>query len=116
MPVINDMEAFYEAAYNDEKGIKDFAELMILRGEKHMIYFFACIGVSDLKGEWGSKPLIRRFIEHKQGVHLGGEIDSTQHIFTFDDVFGLERGKSLPAGMGHTTINGLTKRLAAVRH
>jgi S-DNA-T family DNA segregation ATPase FtsK/SpoIIIE len=112
---INNIEAFCEAAYNDEKSMKDFMEQMVTRGENHMIYFFSCISSADMKGEWGTKPLLRRFIERREGLHLGGEIDTSQQIFTFDDVPGLERGKNLPAGIGHVNGHGMTHRVAVIR-
>jgi S-DNA-T family DNA segregation ATPase FtsK/SpoIIIE len=110
---INDMDAFCRTIYASEKGIKDFIEEMFARGEKHLVYIFACINSSDVTGEFSH--VVRKFTDRKEGIHLGGDLDGSQRIFTFDDVPGMERAKSLPAGMGHSTEHGITKRIIVLK-
>ena len=106
---INDMTAFCEAVYESERDMKGFMEQMVTRGDEHMIYLFACVSQSDMIGEYNTKRLLRGFIGWKEGVHLGGKLEE-QRVFDFE-VPMLERGKKLPAGYGHTVIDGITKRV-----
>jgi S-DNA-T family DNA segregation ATPase FtsK/SpoIIIE len=109
---IGDMPAFCEMVYHPDYDMKSFMELMLARGDGHMIYLFACVSVGDMTGEWNTKPAMRRFIGWKEGVHMGGAVDS-QKIFDFD-VPVLERGRRLPAGSGHMNDGGVTKRVAVM--
>lgn len=106
---INDMTAFCEKVYDSEKEMKSFMEMMVARGDDHMIYLFGCVSQTDMTGEYNSKRLMRGFIGWKEGIHLGGKLED-QKVFDFD-VPVLERGKKLPVGYGHTTINNVTKRI-----
>lgn len=106
---INDMTAFCEKVYESEKEMKGFMEMMVARGDNHMIYLFGCIAQIDMTGEYNSKRLMRGFIGWKEGIHMGGKLED-QKVLDFD-VPVLERGKKLPAGYGHTTINGVVKRI-----
>ena len=106
---IADMTAFCETVYGSERDMSGFMELMVARGDNNMIYLFACVSQSDMTGEYNSKRFMRGFVAWKEGVHLGGKLDD-QKIFDFD-VPVLERGKKLPAGYGHTVIDGVTKRI-----
>jgi S-DNA-T family DNA segregation ATPase FtsK/SpoIIIE len=104
---ISDMVAFCEAVYSSERDMKGFLEQVISRGDQHLIYLFACIAPSDLQGEMGTKRLMRGFINWKDGIHLGGDVEH-QRIFDFD-VPMLQRSKKLPAGIGNIISNGVTK-------
>jgi len=106
------MEAFCEAVYNSEKGMSGFIEQMLTKGDGHMIYFIACISNSDMSGEWNTRPLMRKFIGHRCGLHLGGAVDN-QRIFDFE-IPALERAKREPPGKGHTIENGITKRIVTI--
>lgn len=106
---INDMTALCEAVYESERDMKGFWEQMIVRGDEHMIYLFACVSQADMTGEYNTKRLMRGFVGWKEGVHLGGKLED-QKVFDFD-VPVLERGKKLPPGYGHSVINGVTKRI-----
>ena len=70
---------------------------MIVRGDNHMIYLFACVSVADMTGEYNSKRLMRGFVGWKEGIHLGGRLED-QKVFD-SDVPILQRGKKLPAGL-----------------
>lgn len=106
---IHDMSAFCEAVYASERDMKGFMEQMVTRGDKHMIYLFACISAADMTGEYNSKRFMRGFVGWKEGIHLGGRLED-QKIFDFDVPI-LERGKKLPAGYGHTAADGTTMRV-----
>lgn len=110
---INNMDAFCEAVYNSEKEMKGFIEQMLTKGDGHMIYLFACVAVSDMMGEWGTRPVFRKFTGRKDGIHLGGAVDN-QRIFDFE-IPVLDRGKRLSPGEGHIIENGFTKRVITVR-
>jgi hypothetical protein len=77
-----------------------------------MFYIFACVSPDDFSGEWGTKPLLRKFTAHKQGLHLGGNLDN-QRVFDFEAPV-LQRGQKLSAGRGHIIDGGVTKRVAVV--
>jgi S-DNA-T family DNA segregation ATPase FtsK/SpoIIIE len=77
-----------------------------------MVYVFACIAPDDFTGEWGTKPVLRKFAGYKEGMHLGGNIDN-QRIFDFE-IPVLQRGQKLPAGQGHIVDGDVTKRIAAI--
>lgn len=106
---INDMSAFCEAVYESERDMKGFMEQMIVRGDNHMIYLFACVSVADMTGEYNSKRLMRGFVGWKEGIHLGGRLED-QKVFDFDVPI-LQRGKKLPAGYGHISADGATLRV-----
>jgi len=111
---INNMEAFCEAIYTSENDMKGFVEQMLTKGDNHMVYLFACVSNSDMISEWNSKPVMRKYISRKDGIHLGGAIDK-QRIFSGFDVPPLESGKRLSAGIGHTVEQGMTKRVTTIR-
>ena len=106
---IADMTAFCEAVYESERDMSSFMELMVTRGDNHMIYLFACVSQGDMVGEYNSKRFMRGFVAWKEGLHLGGKLED-QKVFDFD-VPVLERGKKLPTGYGHAVIDGITKRI-----
>jgi len=110
--LINNMEAFCEAVYRSEKSMSGFMEQMLTKGDRHMIYFFACIANSDMTGEWNTRPLMRKFIGYRNGIHLGGAVDN-QRIFDFE-IPALERAKREPPGRGHTIENAVTKRVITI--
>ena len=110
---IHDMSAFCEAVYNSEKDMKSYMEKILLtKGKHHMVYMFACISPDDFTGEWGTKPVLRKFAGYKEGLHLGGNIDN-QRIFDFE-IPVLQRGQKLNPGNGHIVDNGQTKRIVVV--
>ena len=110
---IHDMSAFCEAVYNSEKDMKSYLEKILLtKGKHHMVYLFACISPEDFTGEWSTKPVLRKFIGYKEGLHLGGNIDN-QRVFDFE-IPVLQRGQKLSAGNGHVVDNGETKRIVVV--
>jgi S-DNA-T family DNA segregation ATPase FtsK/SpoIIIE len=109
---INDFSALCEAIYTSERDMKGFLEQMLTAGAQHMIYLFACVSANDMNDEWNTKPLLRKFIGYKEGLHLGGNTDG-QRIFDFD-VPVLLRGSRLPAGQGHIVDGGATKRITAM--
>jgi hypothetical protein len=92
--------------------MKGFAEQMFTSGAEHMIYFFACVTGNDISGPQGLSNVMRRFIGHKEGLHLGGMLDS-QRIFEFDVPI-LRRDKRLAVGTGHIIDGGVTKQIAVV--
>ena len=106
---INDMTAFCEAVYESKRDMKGFMEQVITRGDNHMIYMFACVSQNDMVGEYNAKRFMRGFVGWKEGLHFGGKIED-QRVFDFE-VPVLERGKKLPAGYGHSVIDGVTKRI-----
>jgi S-DNA-T family DNA segregation ATPase FtsK/SpoIIIE len=110
---INDHTAFCDAVYNSERDMKGYIETILLpKGKHHMFHIFSCISPDDFAGEWGSKPLLRKFTAYREGLHLGGSIDS-QRVFDFD-IPVLQRGVKLAAGQGHIVDGGVTKRIAAI--
>ncbi|MDR1299416.1 MAG: type VII secretion protein EssC [Oscillospiraceae bacterium] len=111
--LINDMSAFCEAVYSSERDMKGYIEgIFIPKGKQHMVYAFACISPDDYTGEWGTKPVLRKFAGYKEGLHLGGNIDN-QRVFDFEIPI-LQRGQKLPAGQGHIVDGDATKRIAAI--
>ncbi|MDR1588910.1 MAG: type VII secretion protein EssC [Oscillospiraceae bacterium] len=110
---VNDYSAFCDAVYNSERDMKGYIETILLpKGKLHMFYIFACISPDDFAGEWGTKPLLRKFTAHREGLHLGGNIDN-QRVFDFEIPM-LRRGQKLPAGQGHVVDGGVTKRVNVI--
>jgi S-DNA-T family DNA segregation ATPase FtsK/SpoIIIE len=109
---INDMTAFCDAIYNSERDMKGFAEQVFKHGAEHMIYFFACVTGNDISGPQGLSDIMRRFIGYKEGLHLGGALDS-QRIFEFDVPI-LQRDRRLAVGTGHIIDGGATRQIAVV--
>jgi S-DNA-T family DNA segregation ATPase FtsK/SpoIIIE len=110
---ITDMTAFCEAVYTSERDMKGYFERILLpKGKLHMFYMFARISPEDFRREWSATPLFKKFTAYREGLHLGGDVDS-QRVFDFD-VSMMQRAKKLPAGQGHIIDSGVTKRIAVV--
>ncbi|MDR1605183.1 MAG: type VII secretion protein EssC [Gracilibacteraceae bacterium] len=110
---VHDMSAFCEAVYTSEKEMKGYFETILLpKGKYHLFYIFACLSPEDFSGEWGTKPVLRKFAAYKEGLHLGGNIDG-QRIFDFEAPV-LVRMQKLPPGQGHIIDGGATKRIAVM--
>jgi hypothetical protein len=111
--LINDMSAFCEAVYNSGRDMKGYLEDIFLpKGKLHMISVFACVSPDDFTGQWGSKPVLRKFTAYKEGLHLGGAVDS-QRVFDFE-IPVLRRSVRLPAGQGYIIDGGVTKQITSV--
>ncbi|MDO4799290.1 MAG: type VII secretion protein EssC [Bacillota bacterium] len=106
---VHDMTAFCEAVYNNDRDMKGFVEVMMDKGEGHLVYLIAVVTSADLAGQYGSKKLLRGFIQRKEGIHLGGKVED-QRIFDFDVPI-LERGKKLASGLGHVASDRGTLRV-----
>jgi hypothetical protein len=110
---INDMSAFCMAVYSFDSGIKDFIEnTLFVKDKNPIVKIFACISPGDHAGEWGMKPLFRKFIEMREGLHLGGSLGK-QHIFDFGAALSQGERQMLP-GEGHIVDNGVIRRISVV--
>lgn len=106
--LINDMSAFCEAAYNEEKDMSGFLELALVKGKGHKIYFFACITPNDYD-EYMVQTVMRNFVSWHEGIQLGGLFDQ-QSILEFD-LSPADRARKLSAGIGYVSKAGQTQKI-----
>ncbi|MCL2151803.1 MAG: type VII secretion protein EssC [Oscillospiraceae bacterium] len=107
--LIHDFGGFLSTVYSDTRDMYSFMESVVKMGNNHKITLIAAITRDDTTSH-GMRPVYTGFASWKEGVHLGGQVDS-QRIFDFE-MSASERMKKHPAGHGHTIMGGKTIAVA----
>lgn len=72
---------------------------IIAKGAMHQVYFFGVTGTQDLAAV-SLQQIHRSFVKGKQGVHLGGELN-TQKLLSYRNIPFAEQTRSLKPGVGY---------------
>lgn len=100
--LIADMQDFINTCANPGSGkapMTPQVENIIAKGSLHQVYFFGVTGTQDLAGV-SLQQVYRSFVKQKQGVHLGGELNS-QKMLSYRNVPFAEQTRSLKPGVGY---------------
>ena len=103
--LIHDFGGFLSAVYSDTRDMYSFMETVVKMGNDHRILMIAEMSRDDVVSH-GMRPVYTGFVAWKEGIHLGGQVDS-QRVFDFE-LTTSERLKKNPAGYGYTIIDGKT--------
>ena len=100
--LIADLPDFINHCVNPGSGKASMAaqaDNIIQRGALHQVYFFGVVGTQDLAGV-SLQNIYRSFIRGKQGVHLGGELNS-QKLLSYRNIPFAEQTRSMKPGAGY---------------
>lgn len=100
--LIADLPNFIQACTNPGGGRASMGpqvENILQKGALHQVYFFGAITVSDIIAASAS-GIYRSFVRGKQGVHLGGELN-TQKLLSYRNIPFAEQGKVQKPGLGY---------------
>lgn len=100
---IASLEEFLNMVYHPEEGIgqmKGFVENIMDKGDLHNFWFFACMD-PDNNTSMLAYPAYKRYMDRKQGMHLGGCLDR-QKQFTATNISYADQSKSMPRGTAMT--------------
>ena len=100
--LIADMQDFINACANPGAGKTSMTaqvDTIISKGAMHQVYFFGVVGTQDLAAV-SLQQIYRSFTKSKQGVHLGGELNS-QKMLSYRNVPFAEQTRSLKPGVGY---------------
>ena len=104
--LIADMQDFINVCANPGAGktsIVPQVDNIIAKGAQHQVYFFGVTGTQDLAAV-SLHQIYRSFVKGKQGVHLGGELNS-QKMLSFRNIPFAEQARSLKPGIGYVPDN-----------
>lgn len=100
--LIADLNDFAEACIRPKNGIPVMApqaENIIAKGAQHNVFFFAAVDTQDLTAV-STHGIHRNFVRGKQGVHLGGELN-TQKLLSYRNIPFAEQSRSTKPGTGY---------------
>ena len=100
--LIADLNNFINACANPGGGRASMAaqaDNIIQKGALHQIYFFGAVDTQDLTAA-SVQNIYRSFVRGKQGVHLGGELN-TQKLLSYRNIPFAEQTKSMKPGVGY---------------
>ena len=100
--LIADLADFVTTCANPGSGlpvITDNVDDIIAKGAMHQIYFFGVTDTQNLAAV-SLQKIYRSFTKSKQGVHLGGELNS-QKLLSYRNVPFAEQTRSLKPGIGY---------------
>lgn len=99
--LIADLPDFINACVNPGSGRASMgpqADNIIQRGALHNVFFFGAVDSQDLASV-SLQSIYRSFVRGKQGVHLGGELNS-QKLLSYRNIPYAEQSRSLKPGVG----------------
>lgn len=100
--LIADIPDFIQACINPGGGRASMGsqvENILKKGELHQVYFFGAIQSQEVTAA-SAQGIYRSFVRAKQGVHLGGELN-TQKLLSYKNIPFVEQSKSKKPGLGY---------------
>ena len=100
--LIADLQDFINACANPGAGKTSMTaqvDNIIAKGAMHQVFFFGAVGTQDMASV-SLQQIYRSFIKSKQGVHLGGELNS-QKMLSYRNIPFAEQTRSLKPGLGY---------------
>ncbi|MBQ6839671.1 MAG: type VII secretion protein EssC [Oscillospiraceae bacterium] len=100
--LLADMQDFINVCANPGAGKTAMTvqvDNIIAKGAMHQVFFFGAVGTQDLAAV-SLQQIYRSFVKGKQGVHLGGELNS-QKMLSYRNIPFAEQTRSLKPGLGY---------------